>query len=97
MSDHGGIQAVWRKDGRELAIVSGDYFNNSVRGVSLADVLPGPEFRTSAPRPILTLPTGTSAVQPTPDFQRFLAPLPLAGRSSSVTVVFDWFAALEKK
>ena len=46
----------------------------------------------------MTAEINTSAVQPTPDFQRFLAPLPLAeGRSSSITVVFDWLAALEKK
>jgi hypothetical protein len=37
-------------------------------------------------------------VQPTPDFERVLAAVPVTENSTStLTVVFDWLGALQKK
>jgi Tol biopolymer transport system component len=92
VTDRGGVSGYWRKDGRELAIVSAD-----VRSLFMADVLPGEEFRATSPRQI-ALPKDTVWVQPTPDFQRFLASVPIVeSRTSSLTVIFDWPGALRKK
>jgi hypothetical protein len=59
-------------------------------------VTPGPEVRaTSTPRELVSLPRGTAAAAPTPDFQRTLAAVPAAGNSlSTVTVVFNWRGAI---
>ena len=93
VTDHGGVIATWRKDGRELAIVSADS-----RSVFVADVTAAADFHASAPRQVLSLPPGTQAVRPARDFQRFLASVPaIEGRTSSLTVIFDWVRALGKK
>jgi Tol biopolymer transport system component len=93
VTDHGGLAPYWRKDGREMAIVSPD-----VRSVLLADVPAGAEFHASAPRQALALPKDTVWVQPAPDFQRFLVSVPVAeSATSTLTVVFDWLGALKKR
>jgi len=73
VTDNGGIGAAWRKDGKELGIVSFDG-----RSVLVADVVAGAEFRAGTPRPLLNLPKGTLTVAPAPDFQRFLVAMPIA-------------------
>jgi Tol biopolymer transport system component len=89
----GGATVRWRKDGKELMTVSLDG-----RAVLLADVLPGPEFKTGTPHQALTLPRGTVWAQPTFDFQKFLVATPVGeNTTSSLTVILDWVSALKKK
>ncbi len=96
VTDGGGDRAVWRQDGRELAVVIGQY--GDMRSVLLADVQSGAEFRASAPRQLLSLPAGTTGFAPTPDFQRFLVSIPVAEtRTSSITLMLDWLSAVGKK
>jgi len=93
VTDHGAFAPYWRKDGRELAILSADF-----RSILVADVAPGTEFRASAPRQLMALPKGTVTAQPTPDLQRVLVAKPVNESSiSTLTLVFDWPGALAKK
>jgi Tol biopolymer transport system component/tRNA A-37 threonylcarbamoyl transferase component Bud32 len=93
VTENGGNYPHWRRDGKELMTISSDS-----RSVWSAEVIPGAEFKTAAPRQVLTLPRGTVWVQPTPDFQKFLVSTPVADNTtSSLTVVFDWLGALGKK
>ena len=90
---NGGVSAIWRKDGKELTIASLDG-----RSVLVADVIAGADFHAGTPRQALTLPKGTVWAQPTPDFHKFLVATPVGeNTTSSLTVVFDWLAALRKK
>jgi eukaryotic-like serine/threonine-protein kinase len=93
VSDQGAFSVFWRKDGRELAILSAD-----LRSLLVAEVSAGADFHASAPRQIVALPQGTVFAQPTPDFQRVLAAVPVSENSAStLTVVLDWIGALRKK
>lgn len=69
-----------------------------LRSVLVAEVTAGQDVHVGAPRQLLTLPRGTVWVQPTPDLQRFLAAVPIIeNTTSTLTVVFDWVGALQKK
>jgi serine/threonine protein kinase/Tol biopolymer transport system component len=88
-----GNNLAWRKDGRELSMLGTD-----ARTVLVSDVSLGSEFHAGAPHALMTLPKETVAVQPTPDFQRFLAAVPVTdNNTSTLTVVFNWLGALGKK
>jgi hypothetical protein len=68
------------------------------RSVLVADVRTAPEFHVGTFKVVATLPKGTVAMQPTPDFQRVLASVPAdTGATTSLTVVLNWFAALKRK
>ncbi len=98
VTDGGGDRAVWRQDGRELAVVIGPIGGYLTQSVLLADVQSGAEFRASAPRQLPSLPAGTTGFAPTPDFQRFLVSIPVAEtRTSSITLMLDWLSAVGKK
>jgi Tol biopolymer transport system component len=93
LTDRGALTVAWRKDGRELAVLSADG-----RSVLICEVTPGGEFRATALHPWISLPKGTVAGQPTPDFQRVLVAVPVNDNSTStLSVVFDWIGALSKK
>jgi len=93
VTDRGAFAPYWRKDGKELAIVSADF-----RSILVSDISGGAEFHASAPRQLMTLPKGTVTAQPTPDVQRVLVAKPVNESTvSTLTLVFDWIGALAKK
>jgi len=93
VTDNGGLGVIWRKDGKEMLIASGDG-----RSVLVADVMAGAEFRAGTPRQLFTLPKGSVGLAPTPDCQRLLVAVPVAeSTTSSLTVVLDWMGALKKR
>lgn len=68
------------------------------RTVFTADVTTTPDFHAAAPRQLFTLPKETLFSSPAPDFQRFLAAVPIAeNTTSSITIVFDWVGALKSR
>ena len=93
VTDHGAFFPFWRKDGRELAIVTADS-----RSLLVSETTLGADFHFSAPHQWMALPKGTVAVAPAPDFQRVLLTLPVnESTTSTLTIVFDWLGALNKK
>lgn len=96
VSNAGGAQARWRKDGRELFYLSLDGKMMSVDpklGATLESGVPKVLFQTR----ISVLP-GIDQYSPTADGQRFLLlePLELTGaRPTPITVVLDWTATLK--
>jgi len=93
VSDQGALSAWWRKDGKELAVLSA----NS-RELFLSDVLTEGEFQSSPLRPWMSLSRDVPFVQPAADFQRVLASVPVReNATSTLTLIFDWVGALGKK
>ncbi|MEO8368830.1 MAG: winged helix-turn-helix domain-containing protein [Candidatus Solibacter sp.] len=94
VSDQGGIQPIWRGDGRELFYIGQD---NQLMSV---EIKPGKPFEASAPRPLFRLAGdfvgwgsqyGVSA-----DGQRVYVLEPVASQSGSWHVVTHWNALLPK-
>jgi hypothetical protein len=93
VSDHGAFYPFWRKDGRELAIVAAD-----ARSLLVSETTLGTDFHFSPPHQWMALPKGMVAVAPAPDFQRVLLTMPVnESTTSTLTIVFDWLGALNKK
>jgi hypothetical protein len=97
VSVNGGVQPVWRGDGRELF-----YFEPNGNLMSV-DVQPGATFAAGVPRVLFR--TGVDDPSPilndydaTDDGQRFLLKLRAAGTSPpQLKLVLDWPALLEKQ
>ena len=93
VTDHGAFAVYWRKDGRELAILSAD-----LRSILVSDVPGGADFHAGTPRQLMALPKGSVSAGLTPDFQRVLVAKPVNESTiSTLTLVFDWLGALAKK
>jgi eukaryotic-like serine/threonine-protein kinase len=93
VSDQGALFTWWRKDGKELAVLSA----NS-RELFLSDVQTDREFKTAPLRPWMSLPRDVPFVQPAADFQRVLVSVPVReNATSTLTLIFDWVGALGKK
>jgi hypothetical protein len=99
VSSNGGYYPRWRRDGRELFYVTPDGTLTAV------DVLPGNEFRGSAPKKLfhLNITPPASAIYTTKydvsaDGQRFIAVVPsrAATESMQVTVTSNWPMLLKK-
>ena len=99
VSSNGGYYPRWRRDGRELFYVTPDGTLTAV------DVLPGNEFRVSAPKKLfhLNIRPPASAIYTTKydvsaDGQRFIAVVPsrTATESMQVTVTANWPTLLKK-
>ena len=78
VSNDGALSPIWRKDGKELAIMSMDS-----RSLLVADVIAGAEFRAGTPRLLVPLPQGAVYALPTPDFQRVLVARPIDEHTTS--------------
>jgi hypothetical protein len=92
LTDQGALFVWWRKDGNELAVLSA----NS-RDLFLSDVRTEGEFQHTPLRPWMSLPRDVPFVQPAADFQRVLASVPVReNATSTLTLIFDWVAALGK-
>jgi hypothetical protein len=61
-----------------------------------AEVIPGPVFRTSAPKKFATLPVASLWVDAHPDLSKFLVITPERTGAGSVTVVQHWKQALQR-
>ena len=82
----------WRKDSKQLLIVSNDFST-----IFEADVEPGPEFSATPPRIVGHLPKGIQFVDVSSDLQRLLALRIEGGTASmSVTLVQNWASAVGK-
>jgi Tol biopolymer transport system component len=77
----GAAACAWRKDGRELMILTPEGLLRSV------EVDPGPPFRSTTPRTLFRLPRGTVDVDASPDLQRFLVVAPQPGAEPLELVV----------
>jgi Tol biopolymer transport system component len=91
ISQQGAGSACWTKDGRGLI-----FTDVNLRALWRADVAPGPQFRTTAPKQIATLPPGVIWVDAMPDRERFLALSPERTGIGSITIVENWLGALSK-
>jgi hypothetical protein len=92
----GGVEPMWRKDGKELFYLSPEY---SVVSVSFA---PGTPPVIGRPKPLFRAPVNTSTSRNhyavTPDGQRFLINVEdQSSYLSPITVMVNWTEALETK
>jgi Tol biopolymer transport system component len=92
----GGVEPMWRRDGKELFYLSPDY---SVVSVSFA---PGTPPVIGRPKPLFRAPVNTSTSRNhyavTPDGQRFLINVEdQSSYLSPITVMVNWTEALETK
>jgi Tol biopolymer transport system component len=92
----GGVEPMWRRDGKELFYLSPDY---SVVSVSFA---PGASPVIGRPKPLFRAPVNTSTSRNhyavTPDGQRFLINVEdQSSYLSPITVMVNWTEALETK
>jgi eukaryotic-like serine/threonine-protein kinase len=98
ISNAGGTQPRWRRDGRELFYLSMD------KKITSVDVKLGPRPEFGAPTALFPIRVvqnafGTDEFVPTPDGQRFLATNAGSAREAqqTLTVVLNWTAGLERK
>jgi hypothetical protein len=91
VSEDGAVFIWWSKDGRQLAFLGTDF-----RTLYRADVIPGPVFRTTAPKKLATLPIASLWVDAHPDLSKFLVITPERIGAGSVTVVQNWIKAIQK-
>ena len=89
ISAGGGLEPLWRRDGREL------FFRNTRGDMFAVPVTPGPRFIHGAPR--LLFSQADMALQEFyrtydvhPDGKRFLMLSAGAGHSRSLSVIFNW-------
>jgi Tol biopolymer transport system component len=92
----GGVEPMWRRDGKELFYLSPDY---SVVSVSFA---PGTPPVIGRPKPLFRAPVNTSTSRNhyavTPDGQRFLINVEdQSSYLSPITVMVNWTEALETR
>ncbi|MEP6960941.1 MAG: hypothetical protein ABI995_02625 [Acidobacteriota bacterium] len=95
VSNAGGANVVWRKDGREI------YYDSPEGNIMAALVEPeGSGLKIGAPRFLLKAGVDQNAVHTfdTLDGQKFVVQLPSAGNAGnqSLTVVANWRSALRK-
>jgi serine/threonine protein kinase/Tol biopolymer transport system component len=96
ISTAGGLEPIWRSDGKELFYLAGDGKLMSV------DVSPqSATFRTGNPKPLFQAPLAATpywrnTYVPSPDGQRFLMVVPASEATASpITVVVNWPAILK--
>lgn len=91
VSRGGGVQARWRRDGKELFYISPDWKMMAV------DVSTHPTFQSGTPHPLFDtdmvdtgIRTGPFSWDVAPDGKRFLIISPNAGGTSSLNVLLNW-------
>jgi len=91
VSRGGGVQARWRRDGKELFYISPDWKMMAV------DVSTGDTFRSGTPHALFDtdmvdtgIRTGPISWDVAPDGKRFLIISPNAGSTSSLNVLLNW-------
>jgi serine/threonine protein kinase len=96
ISSGGGMQPVWRKDGKEL------FFVTEERKFMAAEIKTGSSFESSIPQELFTSGVATEFgygfSYTTSDGQRFLLSSPVeTGDGAPMTIVLDWTAGLKKE
>ena len=92
VSTGGGGFPYWRKDGKEIL-----FFGLDFTTVMTAETEVAPAFHAGAPRFLFKFPAGTTPPGVSPDFQRFLAPIPAGDDgAAAIAVVLDWRAGLHE-
>ena len=100
MSQAGGLQPVWARNGREL------FYQNDAKMLISAAVLPGPTFTLGAQMPLFNTSafvSTTSAVvyDVSPDGQRFLflrlLERPTTDRAAELVQITNWGAEVRAK
>jgi Tol biopolymer transport system component len=89
VSTDGGSGASWRADGRELYFGAG-------RAVVACDVKTSPSIAVGKPHVLFEVPKDIRGVASGPDGDEFLLQLAVGENPSSLTVVQNWSAQLEK-
>jgi serine/threonine protein kinase len=93
ISTGGGIQPLWRGDGKEL------FYLTAERKLMSVDIKSEPKFESSIPRELFQgrMKAGFGySYAVTPDGQRFLISAPVeAGASAPMTIVLNWTASLK--
>lgn len=100
VSSEGGGVPRWLAGGRQLSYVTGP---DEARRIVVVEVLQTPEstrgsqaFQRGAPRPLLSLPKGTTVFALTSDGKRLLAATPVPNASPRpLTVVLNWLTGSE--
>lgn len=94
VSPNGGVQPVWRKDGRELYYLGLD---GTLNAVTVA--LEGTRVKLGQPRPLFKAPIGPLRPEieqyATNDGQRFLFLTPVARQQRPIDVIINWPAAIK--
>jgi WD40 repeat protein/predicted Ser/Thr protein kinase len=99
VSTAGGLQARWRRDGKELFYLAAD------QKLMAVPVKTGPSFQAGSPQELFpdapiasTVGVGQFFYTPSKDGQRFLMSLPAEGAASQppITVVLNWQSELKK-
>jgi hypothetical protein len=93
VSNGGGVNPRWRRDGRELFFASLD------RGsIMAADVMPGPPFFAGPPHRLFGVAPSAAEYDVGPDGQRFLIyKAPPEAQDTPITVVLNWWAGLKQR
>ncbi len=89
VSGDGAAGSFWRADGRELYFVSG-------RALYACDVKTSPSIEVGKPRVLFETPKGVRGFVAGPRGDEFLLLIPVGENPSSLTVVQNWAAQLEK-
>ena len=94
VTNGGGTHSRWSPDAKQL----GFFDPRQPRQLSIADVIPGAEFRLGPPRPYGRVPEAAFVASTTIDGQHLLAIMP-AGKSpiQSLTVVMNWPQAVQSR
>ena len=92
VSQSGATYAWWTSDGRQILFLGDD-----LRTLFRADVDAGAAFHAATPKQIAQLPPNILAIDAMPDRSRFLALVPEATGTGSITVVQNWRAAIDKR
>jgi hypothetical protein len=82
---------AWRKDGREVYFTSADG-----RTLMACDVATSPSLSTGRPRELFVLPPEVFSVLPSPDGSKFLVMVPVGEPRTSLTLVQNWSAQLQR-
>jgi hypothetical protein len=97
ISNGGGTQPRWRRDGKEL------YFASGTGRLMAVDVKTSPRFEAGIPHELfdarLTVPLVAFRYDVSADGQRFLINNPVQAReqeSPGITVVLNWLAGVKK-
>jgi Tol biopolymer transport system component len=93
ISSGGGVNARWRRDGRELYFLGPDG-----QTIMAADVDPGPVFHAGTPHALFTINglRGPGAWDVAADGSKFLASVAVEASTSPIHVVLNWQEGLKK-
>jgi hypothetical protein len=98
VSDHGGVEPRWRRDGKEL------FYLDANQGLMAVNVRTTPTFETESPTALFKAdltnwPVGIkhrNQYDVAPDGQRFLINAPAGGSPKPLTILVNWPSSLPR-